>query len=113
MPKRTREYRPWLLEELSNPREAAGYLNAAISDSPEMFLVALRNVAEARQMAKIADGAGVARESLYRTLSKAGNPRLSTLSGILKALGLRITVETDAQARRSAPPTKTSKKYAA
>jgi len=100
MPKRTREYRPWLLKELSNPREAAGYLNAALGDSPEMFLVALRNVAEARQMARIAKGAGIARESLYRTLSKSGNPRLNTLNGILKALGLRIAVEADLQPGR-------------
>ena len=76
MPKRTRSYRSWLLGQLTDPRIAADYLNAARGDSPKMFLVALRNVAKAHQMAKVAKSAGVARESLYNTLSRGGNPRL-------------------------------------
>lgn len=50
MPKRTRDYRESLLERLrDDPEEAAQYLNAAMEDSSEMLLVALRNVAEAQQ----------------------------------------------------------------
>ena len=90
MPKRTREYRASLLEDLQNPEEAARYLNAALEDSDEMFLVALRDVAEARQMAKVASEAGIAREALYKTLSRSGNPRYRTLRGVLNALGVRI-----------------------
>jgi probable addiction module antidote protein len=44
-------------------------------------------------MAKIAKAAGVPRESLYRALSRGGNPRLSTLNAILKAAGLKFAVE--------------------
>ncbi|PYV27019.1 MAG: putative addiction module antidote protein, partial [Acidobacteria bacterium] len=58
-------------------------------------LVALRNVAKAHQMAKVAKSAGVARESLYNTLSRGGNPRLNTLDSVLKAMGLKIAVEPD------------------
>jgi probable addiction module antidote protein len=72
---------------------AAHYLNAAMNDSPEMFLKALRNVAEAHKMATVAKKASVAREALYKTLSEEGNPRLATLRGVLKAVGLRIAVE--------------------
>ena len=50
MPKRSTDYRKTLLEDLRNPVEAANYLNAAMEDSPEMFLTALRDVAEARQL---------------------------------------------------------------
>jgi probable addiction module antidote protein len=38
--------------------------------------------------------AGVSRESLYRALSENGDPRLSTLTAVLAALGLRLTVQT-------------------
>jgi DNA-binding phage protein len=44
-------------------------------------------------LAKVAKLAGLERESLYQALSAQGNPRLSTLPGIMKAVGLRLTVE--------------------
>ena len=93
MPKRTSDYRESLLEDLKDPREAACYLNAALEEPDGMFLVALRNVAEARQMAKVAKGAGVSREAIYRILSHRGNPRLSTLWGLFSTLGLRIVFQ--------------------
>src|SRR5437016_10418647 len=90
MPKRTRAYRESLLEDLQDSAEASEYLNAAMQDSDEMLLVALRDVAEARQMTRVAEGAGVAREALYRMLRKTGNPTFSSLMGVLAALGLTI-----------------------
>ena len=94
MPKRTRNYRTGLLEDLrTNPTSAASYLNAALQESDEMFLAALRDVAEAHQMSKVAEGAGVSRESLYRMLSDSGNPRYSSLMGVLQTLGLRLKIE--------------------
>ena len=74
---------------------AAEYLKAALEDEnePQVLLIALRHVAQARGIAKVAKAAGVERESLYRALSVRGNPRLSTLVAITKAIGLRLTVE--------------------
>jgi probable addiction module antidote protein len=75
---------------------ATEYLKAAIEDleEPQVLLVALRQIAEARGgIAKIAKAAGVERESLYRALSPRGNPRLSTLFAVTKAMGLSLTVE--------------------
>ena len=95
MSSKTRPYRDALLEALSDPDEAAHYLNAAIEDSPEMFLKALRNVAQSRQMTNVAKRAGVTRESLYRATSLTGNPTLDTLSSVLGALGLKIRIEAD------------------
>jgi probable addiction module antidote protein len=90
MPKRTSDYHTGLLEELSDSRMAAQYLNAALEDSDEMLLKALRNVAEAKQMAKVAGEAGVQRESLYRMLCETGNPTYYSLLGIIRALKLRL-----------------------
>jgi probable addiction module antidote protein len=81
------------------PRFAAEYLKAAMEDSddPEVLLIALRHVAEAKGgLAKVAKAAGIERESLYRALSTRGNPRLSTILGVMKAVGLKLTVETAA-----------------
>ena len=80
-----------------NKTFAAEYLKAAMEDTeePQSLLVALRHLAEARGgVAKIAKAAGIERESLYRALSPRGNPRLSTLFAVTKAMGLTLTVET-------------------
>lgn len=80
-----------------NPAFAAEYLKAAIEDSeePKVLLVALRQIAEAQGgIAKVANAVGIKRESLYRALSVRGNPRLSTLFAVTKAMGLNLTVET-------------------
>jgi probable addiction module antidote protein len=79
-----------------NPEFAVEYLRAAIEEGkdPRILLIALRRVAESRGgVAKVAKEAGVERWSLYRALSAKGNPRLSTLVAVTKAVGLRLTVE--------------------
>jgi probable addiction module antidote protein/putative addiction module killer protein len=81
----------------ANPKFAAEYLKAALEDTeePAVLLIALRRIAEARGgIAKVAKVAGIERESLYRALSARGNPRLSTLVAVTKAVGLKLTVET-------------------
>lgn len=78
-----------------NPNFAAEYLKAALEDAdePRVLLIALRRVAQARGIASVARAAGIERESLYRALSAKGNPRLSTLFAVAKAVGLKLTVE--------------------
>ena len=90
----SRPYKESLLEDLRDPAEAAAYLTAALEDeSPDVFLVALRNVAEAHGMKRLAEGAELNRESMYRMLSDQGNPQLSSLTAVLHQLGLRLSVE--------------------
>jgi len=74
---------------------AAEYLKTTLEDEddPRVLLIALRHLAQAQGIANVAKAAGVERESLYRTLSLRGNPRLSTLIAVTKAIGLRLTVE--------------------
>jgi probable addiction module antidote protein len=78
-----------------DPEFAAEYVKAALEDTEEplVLLLALRHLARARGIAKVAKAAGIERESLYRALSRRGNPRLSTLVAVTKAIGLKLTVE--------------------
>lgn len=63
--------------------------------------VALRTVADAvGGMAALAERTGLSRETLYRTLSDRGNPRLDTLAAILHAFGLRLAVAPVPKRRR-------------
>lgn len=78
-----------------DPKFAAEYLKAALeeSDEPRILLIALRHLAQVQGIAKVAKAARIERESLYRALSARGNPRLSTLAAVTKAIGLKLTVE--------------------
>ena len=79
---------------LKTKRDVVAYLNAALEDGePAVLLEALRNVAQTRGgMASLAKAAGVSRESLYRTLSRRGNPKIETVMELMRALGLKLTV---------------------
>ena len=88
-------YQQDLIQSLKDPCEAAAYLNAAIEEGDRaLFLLALRNVAEANGgMTALAEKAQLSRESLYRMLSKRGNPEIKSLFALLNAMGLRLAVE--------------------
>lgn len=88
------------IAELRADRElAVEYLKAAMQslDDPEdraAGLLALRTIAEAYGgLGAVAAAAGISRESLYRTLSANGNPTLKTLLAVLKAVGMKLSVE--------------------
>ncbi len=94
---RSRSYEADLREALKDPEEAAEYLTAALEGGDtEVFLLALRTVADARGgMGQLAKAASLNRESLYRMLSGQGNPRLRSLDALLHAMGLRLAVEAE------------------
>ena len=70
---------------------AAGYLTASLEEGNEAFLLAIRDVAEALGgISSLAKATSLNREGLYDMLSKDGNPRLSSLSTLLDALGLKV-----------------------
>lgn len=82
-------------EGLKDPKVAAVYLDECLADGDlELFTEALRHVADARVggMTALADETELGRQTLYRTLSKEGNPRLDTLNKVLHAAGLRISI---------------------
>jgi len=83
------------LDVLSDPEQAALYLEEILADGDiELFKAALKDVAVARvgNMTELAKETHLARESLYGSLSRKGNPRLNTLTKVLKAVGLRFSI---------------------
>ena len=88
------DYEEGLKKALVDPEEAAAYLNAALEDgSQDVFLIALRDVAEVRGMTELSRETTLNRENMYRILSAKGNPQLSSLKTVLDSLGLRLAVE--------------------
>ena len=88
-------------DHLRSEGEIAAYIEAMLEDGDARAVpIALRTVAEAvGGMAALARKTGLSRETLYRTLSTRGNPRLDTLAAILAAFGLRLAVQ--AKGRRA------------
>jgi len=94
---RLNNYRDDLLKRLADPEYAAEYLGQVLAEKDNAaFLIALKDVVEARGgVGGLAGRVGLKRPSLYKILSKQGNPTLETLQEILKPLGLRISVALD------------------
>jgi probable addiction module antidote protein len=81
-------------EYLDDPESQAELLADAFESGNATYIAhALGVVARARGMTSIAKEAGVTREALYRSLSESGDPRLSTLIGVMKALGMQLSAK--------------------
>jgi probable addiction module antidote protein len=102
--KPAKNYRESLLRDLKEPKEAVAYLNAALeTGSKAGFLLALRNVLDAQGgMSKFSRHANLNRVSLYRMLSKTGNPELESLIALLGALGIKFQVVVDSKSKQKA-----------
>lgn len=90
------EYKAELLSALRSQSAAAEYLRASLEDGdPQVFLLALRDVAESRGgIGVLARETKLNRENLYRMMSPSGNPSLASLAAVLSAFGLRLSVGT-------------------
>lgn len=78
---------------LDSEETIAEYLTAALENpDPDAFLIAVRDVAKARGIAKVAADAGLGRESLYKALKPGAQPRFDTVRRLLEALGVRLDV---------------------
>jgi probable addiction module antidote protein len=94
---RLKNYKDDLTKRLRDPEYAADYLAQVLAEKDSAaFLIALKDVVEASGgMGNLSGRVGVKRPSLYKILSKNGNPTLATLQEILKPLGLRISIALD------------------
>ncbi len=89
--------------ELQDPDFAVGYLEAALEEGLETFLLALRNVTEANGgMTNLSKMTELGRESMYKSLSADGNPQFRTLQLILKAMGMRFSVTREDDPKKEA-----------
>lgn len=76
---------------LDSEEVIAEYLNTALEDpNPDVFLMAISDVAKARGMSKLAKDAGLGRESLYKALSPGAKPRYDTILKLLRGLGVDL-----------------------
>ena len=83
---------------LDSEEAIAEYLTAALENpDPEAFLVAVRDIAKAQGISKVAADAGLGRESLYKALKPGAHPRFDTVRRLLDALGVRLNVTTPHQ----------------
>ena len=78
-----------------DPALALGVINSILEDGDQAeLLIVLRQMAQAfGGVQAVAEQAHLNPTQLYRTLSPKGNPALSSLSAILKAMGLRLAVQ--------------------
>jgi probable addiction module antidote protein len=92
-----------LTKEIFEPLDLAEYATAASTQAhlledafaendPAYLAQTLGIIARARGMSQVAKDAGVTREALYKALTPEGDPKLSTLFGVIKALGLKLTL---------------------
>ena len=76
---------------LDSEEVIAEYLNAALEDeNPNVFLVAIGDVAKARGMAQLAKDTGLGRENLYKALAPGAKPRYDTVLKLMRALGVEL-----------------------
>ena len=83
---------PWdPADYLEDAGDVVAYLEAAFEDGdPQVIAGALGDVARSKGMTAVAAKAGLGRESLYKALSRDGNPGFATVLSVLAALGLRL-----------------------
>jgi probable addiction module antidote protein len=83
-----------VVEYFRDETDMLAYIDAALQDGEASIIAhALGDVARGKGMTEIARQCGLGRESLYKSLSKQGNPELATVLKVLKALGMRLRVE--------------------
>lgn len=79
---------------LTSPEAQAELLNDALASGEAAYIAnALGVIARARGMTEVAREAGITREALYKSLSDEGDPRLTTLMGVTRALGFKLVAQ--------------------
>lgn len=78
-------------DHLKSESDKIAYLEAALEDGDSgVVAAALGDIARAKGMTKVAQQAGLGRESLYKALSAEGNPELGTVLRVVRALGIKL-----------------------
>jgi probable addiction module antidote protein len=82
-----------MTRHLDSEEAMAEYLSQVLEDGDNDELIrALGHIAKAKGMATVAKDSGLGRESLYKALSAGSKPRFDTISKVINALGLKISV---------------------
>jgi len=82
-----------IVDFIAEPEDAVGYLKVVMENgNSDEIRAALNNIVRARGVQTIAKETGLTRAAVYKTLGDKGNPTLSTLLALTKALGVRLSV---------------------
>ena len=82
-----------IVEFIQAPEDAVEYLKVVMEGAnSDEIRAALNNIVRARGVKKIATETGLTRAAIYKALGDNGNPTLSTLLALTKALGVRLSV---------------------
>ncbi|QWE20892.1 addiction module antidote protein [Polynucleobacter sp. AP-Kolm-20A-A1] len=82
-----------VVDYLKTEKDIAAYLSAVLEDGdPALFVAAIGDIARAKGMTEIAKKSGVTRESLYRALKIEARPRFETVTRVVQALGMKLSV---------------------
>lgn len=82
-------------EYLDSPEAIAEYMSQVVADGDQNELLrAMGYIAKAKGMTQISKETGLGRESLYKTFQEGAEPKFSTISKVLKAMGLGLHIET-------------------
>jgi probable addiction module antidote protein len=82
-----------ITRHLENEDAMAEYLSQVLEDGDNAELIrALGHIAKAKGMATVARESGLGRESLYKALSEGSQPRFDTITKVINALGLKMSV---------------------
>lgn len=78
-------------DHLKTKEDMAAYVACALDEGdPALIAAALGDIARAQGMTKIAKRTGLGRESLYKTLSREGNPEFATVLKVFNSVGLKL-----------------------
>lgn len=92
---------------LTDPVDQAELLNDALATGDTAYIAnALGTIARARGMSGVARGAGVSREALYKSLTKKGDPKLTTFMSVLKTMKIQLTARPEPPHKASRPKTR-------
>ena len=88
------QIRPFdVVEYLEDPKTAAAYLAVVFEEGDvDEIRSAVNDVARAHGVADLARETGLSREAIYKAFGSSGNPTLTTLLAVFKALGLKLSV---------------------
>jgi probable addiction module antidote protein len=82
-----------ITRHLDSEEAMAEYLSQVLEDGDNAELIrALGHIAKAKGMATVAKDSGLGRESLYKALSEGSQPRFDTITKVINALGLKMSI---------------------
>jgi probable addiction module antidote protein len=82
-----------MADHINTEEDVYAYLEGALEESDfETLLDVIGAVARSKGMAKLAENLGLNRESLYKSLSREGNPSFMTIAKVLDSLGYKLHI---------------------